>query len=779
MVARKARRGNPHGLLTIKLLRDMRDNAMQFLAMMLLCALGSFVFGGLDATWRMQQQSIEPYLSAQHLADFWVKAADLQRADLLKLQHLEGVEAILPRTTLTLDIADTEPKVTAAVHAYHQNWSINTPYLVEGELLSARDRRGVLVEQQFAQAQGWSIGSTIKLKVQNEDRSLIVRGLVLSPEYLITSEDIAPTPDTYGFLLMTTDALPGLPLNECLIRLAADADVTKVEREIQQLLPEAIVIGQKNHSPTVTTRSYIRMFRELCFLFPVIAYFVAVLIVITTLSRMIDNERLEIGTMKALGYPPTPIRIHYVAYAYYPAAVGSLIGLFAGYYTLPRIIWRLVGTNVRVPEVLNAPISWVTWLMTVAEVLLAIFICVHQIYKSLKETTADLLRPKPPKSGARVLLEYWSGLWKRLSFNTKMVIRNLMRNKSRTLMSMIGVLFCNMLIICSFGLQESIPYFAGRYYSGTLQYDLRAELDPAEAGTMDSYRMRLQADRVDGVMEKTVNLRTDTASRTVRLTVLPTDQRSYLLDARQTSFSMPDRGLMIGTKLAEIMDLQPGDTAHLWLPGKDRAVDVPIVSIAHVNIGLDLFISQTAWESLREGAFHPTALLITGMSAAEQNKLENVDEVTSIKWPDDQFNQTMRIMDSAKMAFSLLSGVALGLAFVICYNMGLINFTERTREYATLKVLGYHQKEIRRLMMRENNWTSVIGTLLGILPGIALVGIILKMCEFESMVFSSHVTMKSVILSSVITLAFSMLIEILLTRKVRGINMVEALKSVE
>ena len=154
-------------------------------------------------------------------------------------------------------------------------------------------------------------------------------------------------------------------------------------------------------------------------------------------------------------------------------------------------------------------------------------------------------------------------------------------------------------------------------------------------------------------------------------------------------------------------------------------------------------------------------------------------ETDSIKYLEDQFEQGMTILDATATAFSIMSGAALGLAFVICYNMGLMNFTERVRDYATLKVLGYHQREIRSLMLRESGLTALLGVSLGIPPGIALVGIILKTCEFDNMVFVSFVSIRSVLSASVITFVFAVFIEWLLTRKVRGIDMVEALKSVE
>jgi len=161
------------------------------------------------------------------------------------------------------------------------------------------------------------------------------------------------------------------------------------------------------------------------------------------------------------------------------------------------------------------------------------------------------------------------------------------------------------------------------------------------------------------------------------------------------------------------------------------------------------------------------------------HRLDEMDEVTSLKRPPEQFTETLKVLDSANAAFSILSAAALALAFIICYNMGLMNFSERTRDYATLKVLGYHQREIRRLMLRENNITAFLGVVIGIPPGIYLTDLILKTCEYDSMVFASNVTARSIALASLITFVFTYLIEWVLTRKVRTIDMVEALKSVE
>lgn len=196
-------------------------------------------------------------------------------------------------------------------------------------------------------------------------------------------------------------------------------------------------------------------------------------------------------------------------------------------------------------------------------------------------------------------------------------------------------------------------------------------------------------------------------------------------------------------------------------------------------MGQGVYIGRSQWESFRKGEFRPTALLLSGADDMCLSRLNAMDEVSKITRPEDQYEQTMTIMESTTGAFTIMSGAALALAFVICYNMGLMSFTERTRDYATLKVLGYHQREIRGLMLRENNLTAALGVALGVGPGVWLTQVVLKSCETESMAFMASVSLQSIPIASAVTYVFTWLIELFLTRKVRSIDMVEALKSVE
>ena len=762
-----------------KLGRDLRQNFMQFGAMMLLCLLGTWVFAGLDANWRQEDATIEGWWREAALSDMWVSGEGFSRQDLYRIRALDGVDVLQSRVTLTADCLDLEGKVTAVIHGIEGEMKLNIPTLREGEMLLPEDVRGCLMEEQFARAQGLSPGDTVKIQFSGLERTLFIRGTVLSPEYLITTKDQTPDPATYGFLLTNARAFSELPCNQLVLSLREGADAREIEDRIREIVPGAVILTQETHGSTLQGRNYISLFRNMSYLFPVLAYFVAALVVVTTISRLMDTQRLQMGTLKALGYGNGAIRRHYLAYALIPSVLGSGLGLFSAKYTLPPVLWKMLAVNLRVPEVRYAPISPIAWGLAGAEVVLAVLICVIHEGRASRETAAKLLRPKPPRAGARILLERIPFLWSRFSFNTKMVIRNLFRNKGRTFMSMIGMLFCNMLIICSFGLQESIPRFIDQYFTETLRYDLRVQLKAGKAGTLEGYRARLEAEQVDGIMEMSASLRTEKRIKTVLMTVVPEDTTLLAIAPGRTAAPLPEEGILLTEKLAEQMEVEPGDTVSLWLTGEEETLEILVAGVTDITIGQGVYLSRTAWERLRKGDFVPTALLLKNPSGNAVNRAEDMDETESLKYPSEQRTQTMRVLESATSAFSILSGVALGLAFVICYNMGQLNFTERVREYATLKVLGYHQREIRGLMFRENNLTALIGVGAGIPPGIILVRLILKMCEFDQMVFVPHVSLRTVLLCSLATFAFTCLIQLMITRKVRKVNMVEALKSVE
>ena len=767
-------RGN---MLRRKLLRDMWRSKLQFASMLLLCALGTWVFTGLDAAWRMLDRTIETYYEEQNLADFWVQLPGADREALRRLERLPGVERVQMRVNVEMD-TDLSSEATLQVLGYDGEAAINAPLLREGEALAAHDGRGLLLEEQFARANGIEVGDTLRLQLDGFEQAFTVRALALSPEYLITTKDVSPDPLHYGFAVANMDALSSLPASELLVDLAPDADADAVRARIEELYPYALIVDQQANASTQRARNDVEIFRKLSYVFPLLAFGVSSLIVLTTITRLIDGQRTQMGTLGALGYGGGRVARHYLNYAFYPSLAGALLGLGVGLITLPDMLWDMEAAHFVFPYRLWAPVSTAAWCVCGLSVALSCAVCLLAYRKAAREVTAALLRPKPPRVGSRVLLERCTGVWRRLGFNTKMVVRNLFRNKLRAAMLLVGILCCNMLIITSLGLEDSVRFFVGAYYDGTIQYDLRADLTD-EAGTAESYYRRLEAGRVEAVMEKTVSLRGPQEARTTTLTVVEPDQQLLYLGEGRTYTPVCAQGVAVTQKMCQTLGIGVGDEVEIWLPGDDAPVRTQVAQVVYVNVGQGAYMTRTQWETLGKGAFTPAALLLQAPSAGCEAKLEQMDEVEAIKDPDEQHEQNLSILKSLTAIFNLMSGAALGLAFVICYNMGILNFMEREREYATLKVLGYHQREIKRLMVRENNWITALGVLLGVGPGIWLTDVVMRSVESEQMVYGVHVELQSILIASVVTFAFSRFVQWLLTRNVRRIDMVTSLKSVE
>ena len=763
-----------------KLFRDMSRAAMQFLSIIMLCALGTFAFAALDGMARMTRTTIDTYFEENNLCDFWVTLpAGMDRAALDKIEAVDGVTEIIPRFVMDMETTLGD-NVNANVTAYDGAMTINKPLLREGELLDPSDMRGCLIQERYANAQGLALGDRISVKLYGEEHTFVIRGVCVSPEYVALSMGVASDPNEYGFILINARALPQIPLTQAIVTIAEDADEDAVQQAIEAALPDALVMDRGAHTSTARCNNDAQMFENLTYVFPLLAYSVAALIVMTTLSRMIDNQRMQMGTLKALGFSAGQIRNHYLSYAIVPSFVGATIGTVIGHTALPPILWDALMSQSEMPYRLRPPISLPAWCMVGLTVVMSVTICYFTYRQSARETTAALLRPKPPKDGKRILLERITPLWTRLSFNSKMIVRNLMRNKLRTFMSFVGLLCCTALIITSLGLQDSVTIITEKYYTRTLSYDVRANL-LGQTGTAESYERRLApyADAVECVMEQSVTLKAQGGTRTVRLNILNDDQTMQRLGENETLAALEDGKLAVTLKLSRALNLAPGDSVLVCLPGDDEPLSLTVGQILHNNVSHGLYMNRSTWEAQRKGGFTPTAIQIDGPSPLCITLLEDMDEVDTLYYPADQIGDMLKMLEALSAVFALLTVIALALAFVICYNMGLMNFVERLREYATLKVLGYHQKEIRSLILRENTIISLLGVLGGVYPGILLTDVVMHACEPVTAFYPGTPTFQSIVLACLISFFFSIFIQLLLTRKVRSIDMVEALKSVE
>ena len=759
--------------LVRKLFRDMLEAKGQFLSIIILSMLGVCVFSGLDAAWRDIELSINKYFKEQRLADFWVNIPFSNGDTESKINHLQGVKDVQSRISMEVP-TDLPGNPTLMIHALDGSARINIPVIKSGSTLLENDQWGCLVEEQFAQAHNLLVGDKLTIQVGGQEQAFIIRGLAVSPEYIITSKGLMPDPQSFGFMIANRAAFPQVPINEMLVLLSDTADNQAVKEAIEAAHPSALVRDRTAHLSTEMIRSEVTQFRSLSGVFPVLFFAVSALIVLTTMTRMVENQRTQLGILEALGYYDRQIFKHYLSYGFYPSLIGSCAGLFSGRYALPRFLWNLESAFYKLPPKIKAPISLVSIVVCGMSILLSCLINYLVCRHNLMEVPAALLRPKAPKAGTRILLEHFPAFWGRLKFNTKMIQRNIFRSKSRTIMALLGILSCTALLITALGMRDTFHTLIFTHYGQTLRHDLRVELKKG-TGTLALSQHSIPARTVEGVMEMAVSLQGGNGSRTVLLSVL--EENQTLIDLGTEV--LPGNGVIMTEKLASVMNVQAGDIVTVRVPGDNNSVNIKIGHLAPMGMGQGIYLSSDVWESLGKGSFVPNALLLKEPFENCVDYLDRLVEVDRMDWASSQREKILMGMESVISIIVLMGVFALVLAFVVLYNMGILNFMERTREFATLKVLGYYQAEIRSLIVRENVLISCTGIVLGILPGLWLETLVMRASEPEDMMLTPSISMLSIGLACGVTLAFSLLIQLFLTRKVKSINMVEALKSVE
>lgn len=532
---------------------------------------------------------------------------------------------------------------------------------------------------------------------------------------------------------------------------------------------------------------------KLASVFPVVFFVVAALISLTTMSRMVEEERGEIGTLKALGYTKVQIAGKYLVYATLATAIGAIIGMLIGFNILPKIIADMYGMMYNLPPVIvefNVRYALIGLLAAAACTLGAtIYSCV----KELAQTPATLMRPKAPKPGKRVLLERINFIWSRLNFTHKVTARNLFRYKKRFLMTIIGVMGCTSLIIAGFGLRDAIGYMVPAQYGEIFKYDLNISLKDSEKSEelLESIE---QNEKITDALElnmQSVEIVKDDNNQSIQL-IVPKDvnelEKYITLKPRkddEEKYLLNDAGIILTEKLAKLLDINEGNTIRLR-NADDIEVDAKVDKITENYIMHYIYMSPTLYEKLycEEPEYNTIYANTAELNEDQENNLgkeildseENVSTIGFTSDTKDIFNDVMENMNFVVWILIVAAGL---LAIVVLYNLSNTNISERIRELATIKVLGFYNKEVYDYVSRETIILTIIGILLGLLGGYVLTSYIIKTCELDILMFNPQVHVLSYIYGIVLTAVFAAIINVTTYFALKNIDMIESLKSVE
>lgn len=529
--------------------------------------------------------------------------------------------------------------------------------------------------------------------------------------------------------------------------------------------------------------------------FPVLFFLVAALISLTSMTRMVEEQRIQIGTLKALGYGKAPIAAKYLGYAFIATMGGSIAGVLVGEKVLPYIIIYSYGMMYHhMPDIL-VPYDWGYAVMATGAALVCTMVATClSCYKELSATPAVLMRPPSPKKGKRVLLERIPIIWKHLSFIWKSTIRNLLRYKKRFFMTLFGISGCMALILIGFGLKDSIREIAGLQYGGIQTYDGMAYRNEDAAADEKKELEKVLGD------ESRIEDYIDTYMQTIILVKGDKERETYLCvpdDARRIEdfisfhdritkepYDLTEEGVIISEKTAKMLDAEAGDTVAI----KDTDLgnrDVKIVDICENYMGHYIYMTEGYYEQLYSEQPEFNNILFKTPGDSKDELVETGEELLALKavmnitYLTDVEKQLRDMLETLNLVIVVLITSAGMLAFVVLYNLNNINITERKRELATIKVLGFYDMEVAAYVYRENVVLTLVGAIGGVGLGMLLHRFIIQTVEVDAVMFGRDIHPSSYIYSIALTFVFSAIVNWVMYFKLKRIDMVESLKSVE
>ena len=529
-------------------------------------------------------------------------------------------------------------------------------------------------------------------------------------------------------------------------------------------------------------------------IFPVFFFLIAALVSFTTMARMVDEQRQQMGTLKGLGYSDFDIAKKYLIYAAIACIVGTSLGLVAGYNIFPAVIFDAYGSMYSLPSVK------ITYYLSYALISIAIaLLCTigpaaWAAHASLRENPAMMMRPKAPKNGKRVLLERVTFIWDRLSFNSKITVRNLMRYKARNMMTILGVAGCTALILTGYGIKNSISGLADTQFNDVMRYNAITAMRPeASAEEIASYDELVAAtpeitDHLKVVQEsykldkKGVNLQNVTVFAPLESENLP-DFVSLRDRITQEPIALTDEGAVISEKLANLADVGPGDSIEIR-NDEMQTYQIPIQAVTENYVNHYIYLTPSLYEEIFIQTAEPTTDLLLfdepesweRSFGSEVMGEQAVALVTFINSVDRSFAETLGSLDVVTL---VLIVSAASLAFVVLYSLTNINVSERIRELSTIKVLGFYDVEVSMYIYRESLVLTLLGILFGFVLGKILSTVVLKMVEIDFMMFPPTIMPISYLYAGLLSLLFSSVVMLIMHRKLKQVDMIEALKSVE
>ncbi|MBW5470823.1 FtsX-like permease family protein [Brevibacillus formosus] len=772
--------------LFLKLGRDIKQSIGQFIAFVLVIAVGAFFYVGLVTYSNNLSAYTEYYFQEQNVSDLYVYYNQISQNEVAVLSKIEGIKKIEARYTFDATQSFEGKKASLKIHSIPVKNEINTIALIEGKIPSKKNE--ILLDSRYAKEHLFQVGDEISIRVNEKDFTFTISGLGENVEHAKKNE--IQDHKTYGVAYIAEETISeisgGLSYNEIMIDATEGYDIDKLGQSIEAHSKHLPYVNQVSKERTFSyskINETIQNNKLMSMVIPFVLFLIVAIILFLTMSRMIDSQRHQVGIMKALGVQNRSIMLHYMGYPVLAGLIGSIIGcavaafVFVPFvaessaraYSLPGITYSLSFYSFIPPIIFSSAFG--------------ILACYLSGRTLLKERAAQAMRPKPPKKMKTLWIERIPGIWSRISYSYKLILRNIFLHKQKALASSIGVVVSTVLLITAFGTQSALQKVASQI-EDVYTYDLR--VDYTMGTSIDT--VKLPSGIKNGYDLSTFPVEFIKGDEKDNATLIVTEKENTLIhffDENDKPITLENNGVLVPKSYADKYHISAGDVIHITFKApelKNKTVDMRVLHISTQYSNPSFYIAPDYLKSFGID-YSPTSLFVQANSSVDligvRNFFEQDPHVEAIADRADLKKTAEYILKQNNFVFIMFIVCAVILSFGAIYTISSINIYERNRELATLKVLGYQKHKINRLIFLENLILTTFAILVALPISSYVYSVIVRALSSTHQQIPDQLTIPILLVSVILAYLLTILSNLLLQRKVTNINMIESLKGVD
>ena len=790
-------------MLKKKMFRDIKQNLSQFITIFLMVLIGVMVYVGIEAYMDGMTSAADNFYKNNNIQDLNVMG-NLSDKDLDKIKSLDNVKDAEKK--LVVNAIDKDDKDKTYLLSFIDSNNISKFHIMDGEKFDV-NKKGAWVDNFYAEKNNLKVGDTIKIKYDTFSLEEKILGLINVPDHIYDVKDeseFVPNRENFGFVYLSVNEIPEsyikdlvmkemkitdekifdkyvtnfnykeyIPYNYIMVDVNKKKNVTSVKEDIEDKVSNAKAIVkiedtlsyQRYQGEIDEGASYVGIFSGL-FLF------IAMLSVITTMTRVVKKQKLQIGTMKALGIKNSKIVMHYIGYGFFVSLAAAIFGIILGKYFIGTFFLNMEMDYFEVPN--GVPVvKPLSYLVALLVVMVVSFITYLTCRKELFKKPAEALRNEVPNVKVSSLNLSTKGIFKKLNFSSKWNYRDILRNKFRTVTAVVGIVGCCMLIVCAFGMLNSMNHFIKLQFEDLYNFNYKLSLKE----NIKDDELKVLTDKYGDNTSETLTIETKIGKEREANTIFVTNAGNLVRFQNENGKFIKvnkNNGVYVTRKLANQKNLKVGDTIKWHIYGVNKYYESKIVGLTKDPQVQNLTMTKEYLESL-DIDYKPDSLY-TNTDLKGVKDIKNVSLVQDI---NELKNGLESMLSMMKSMIILIIVFAVGLGAIIIYNMGILSYSEKQYQFATLKVLGFSDKKIRKIFVQQNNWITVLSIIIGLPTGYYMTSWIYESVIADNYDLSAYINLSTYLIAIIGTILVSIIVSRMLSKKVNKIDMVSSLKANE